>query len=56
MPRARGCEAPFYAGEWQLLRGDKAQATASPKIAVDTCPKTFTEDTGAITELKRINP
>ena len=50
------CEAAFYTGEWQLLRGDKVQATASLQLAADICPKTFTEYTGAITELKRINP
>ena len=50
------CEAAFYAGEWQLLRGDKAQAKASLQIAADTCSKTFVEYSGAVAELKRINP
>ena len=49
------CEAAFYAGEWQLLRGDKTQAKATLQIAADTCPKDFREYYGAVSELKRIN-
>jgi tetratricopeptide (TPR) repeat protein len=50
------CEAHFYIGEWHLLRGDKSAATASLKIAVDTCPRYLVEYIAAVEELKRINP
>ena len=36
------CEAQFYIGEWYLLKGDRANAKAALKAAVETCPKTFT--------------
>jgi lipoprotein NlpI len=49
------CESAFYAGEWQLLRGNKADAKASLQIAADTCPRTFVEYHGAISELKRLS-
>ena len=48
------CESAFYAGEWQLLRGNKAGAKESLQIAADTCPKTFVEYDGAISELRRL--
>jgi rhomboid protease GluP len=48
------CEFAFYAGEWEFLRGDKAEAKASLQLAADTCPKTFMEYVGAISELKRL--
>jgi lipoprotein NlpI len=48
------CESAFFAGEWQLLRGNKAEAKASLQVAVDTCPKTFVEYPGAISELRRL--
>jgi tetratricopeptide (TPR) repeat protein len=48
------CEAAFYAGEWQLLRGNKPDARTALQIAADTCPKTFYEYNGAVAELKRI--
>jgi rhomboid protease GluP len=50
------CESAFYAGEWQLLRNNQAEAKALLQVAVDTCPKTFVEYEGAVAELKRINP
>jgi lipoprotein NlpI len=37
------CELAFFAGEWQLLGGNKAEARASLQVAVDTCPKNFAE-------------
>ena len=48
------CEAAFYAGEWYLLRGKKAEAGPELQIASDTCPKTFVEYFGAVAELKRL--
>jgi len=51
-----GGRAQFYAGEWQLLRGDRAAAAAALKMAVETCPKSFIEFKGAKAELTRIGP
>jgi lipoprotein NlpI len=48
------CDAAFYAGEWELLRGDREEAKASLQVAADTCPRTFVEYHGAISELKRL--
>lgn len=48
------CESAFFAAEWQLLRGNKAEARASLQIAVDSCPKNFVEYPGAISELRRL--
>ena len=48
------CESAFYAGEWELLRGNKAEAKTSLQAAADTCPKTFVEYDGAISELKQL--
>jgi rhomboid protease GluP len=48
------CESAFYAGEWELLRGNKAEAKTSLQAAVDICPKTFVEYDDAISELKQL--
>jgi lipoprotein NlpI len=48
------CESAFYAGEWELLRGNSGEAKASLQVAADTCPRTFDEYDGAISELKRL--
>ena len=48
------CESAFYAGEWELLRGNNGEAKASLQVAADTCPRTFVEYDGAILELKRL--
>ena len=50
------CEAQFYIGQWYVAKGDQAAAAAPLKVAVDTCPKTFIEYTGAVVELKRLKP
>jgi tetratricopeptide (TPR) repeat protein len=50
------CEAQFYNGEWQLLRGNRAAAATALQDAVDICPKNFSEYKGALAELKRLNP
>ncbi|HUI97687.1 MAG TPA: tetratricopeptide repeat protein, partial [Xanthobacteraceae bacterium] len=46
------CEAEFYVGEWQLLRGDRTAAADALRAAVDACPKSFVESKGAQAELK----
>lgn len=38
------CEAQFYVGEWRLLRGDRRAGMMNLKAAVDTCPKSFGEN------------
>ena len=48
------CEAQFYAGEWYLMRGDRAAATERLKTAAETCPKTYSEYGAALAELKRL--
>jgi lipoprotein NlpI len=48
------CESAFYAGEWELLRGNSGEAKASLQVAADACPRTFVEYDGAISELKRL--
>jgi tetratricopeptide (TPR) repeat protein len=50
------CEAQFYNGEWDLLRGNRAAAAIALRAAADICPKDFSEYTGALAELKRLNP
>ena len=42
------CEADFYAGEWHLMRGNKADARPGLQAAADTCPKSFYEYFGAV--------
>jgi lipoprotein NlpI len=48
------CEADFYAGEWHLMRGNKADARPALQAAADACPKSFYEFLGAVAELKRL--
>ena len=48
-------KSAFYIGELQLLRGNKAESKASLQIAADTCPRTFIEYHGAISELRRLD-
>jgi lipoprotein NlpI len=48
------CEAQFYVGQWHVLKGNAAEAAATHKIAVDTCPKDFYEYRAAVAELKRL--
>lgn len=50
------CEAQFYVGEWKLLRGDTAGASAAWQVAAQRCPRSFTEYKGARAELKRLDP
>ena len=48
------CEAQFYLGEWYMLRGNRAAATAALRIAVNACRKNFYEYDGAAAELTRM--
>jgi lipoprotein NlpI len=48
------CEAQFYLGEWQLMRGQRPDARAAFKSALGTCPRSFYEYGGAASELKRL--
>ena len=48
------CEADFYAGEWHLMHGNKADARSGLQAAADACPKSFYEYFGAVAELKRL--
>jgi lipoprotein NlpI len=48
------CEAAFYLGEYELLRKNSAAAKKFLQEAVDTCPRTFVEYIGAVTQLTRL--
>ena len=48
------CDAHFYISQWHLLRGDRAQAQASLRIAADVCPRSDYEHMGARAELARL--
>ena len=50
------CEAQFYLGQWQVVKGNRADAETALRAAVDTCPKTFVEYRAAVAELKRLKP
>lgn len=50
------CQAEYYAGQWHLLRGNKNGAKARLQVAADTCPKDHIEYSGAVAELKRLEP
>jgi tetratricopeptide (TPR) repeat protein len=49
------CEAQFYAGEWNLLHGNREAAKQHLKAAVDTCPHSFGEYLIATAEFKRLD-
>jgi lipoprotein NlpI len=48
------CEAEFYIGEWNLLRGRMDAARESLRLAADMCWKGAAEGAAAIAEIKRI--
>jgi tetratricopeptide (TPR) repeat protein len=50
------CEAQFYIGEWEILRGNTSGAAAAWRTAVDRCPRSFIEYKGAQAELTRFTP
>jgi tetratricopeptide (TPR) repeat protein len=49
------CLVNFYLGEWHMLHGNRAEASAALRTAADTCPKIFSEYDSAVVELKRLN-
>ena len=53
---AERCEAQFYVGEWQLIKGDRAAARQHFAEAVGICPKSFIEYNAAQGELRRLGP
>jgi lipoprotein NlpI len=48
------CEAAFYLGEYELMRKSSAAAKKLLQEAVDTCPRTYVEYIGAVTQLARL--
>jgi tetratricopeptide (TPR) repeat protein len=50
------CEVEFYLGEWNLMKGNKADAKPPLQKAAETCRKTYAEYTSAVAELKRLGP
>jgi lipoprotein NlpI len=52
--QARACDADFYIGMYQLLRGAKADARRLFEVASHRCPRTFVERGAAQAELKRL--
>lgn len=54
--RAQLCEAHFYIGAFALRRNAKSEAAGLFQRAVDDCPKSFVEWSGAIAELKTLAP
>jgi len=50
------CEAQYFIGEWQLVKGHAADAEAALDSALETCPKYLRMHTYALAELKRIKP
>ncbi len=47
------CEANFYTGEFELLRGSKKNAREGFRAAIRTCPRQFVEYAEAKAELSR---
>jgi lipoprotein NlpI len=48
------CEASFYIGEWQILRGAREAAAQLLREAESTCSRRFIEHEGAVAELRRL--
>jgi lipoprotein NlpI len=48
------CEANYYLGQWNVIRGEQERAVAHFRAAQDQCPRFFLEFTGATAELKRL--
>lgn len=48
------CEAAFYLGEYAILQQRMPDALSLLQQARETCPKTFVEYEGAVSELKRL--
>jgi lipoprotein NlpI len=52
--RDQRCEANFYIGQWQVLRGAREAAIEALRAAQSGCPQTFIEHEGAAAELRRL--
>ncbi len=50
------CEAHFYAGQWHLLRDDKAAARTMLSVSSKTCQKSYFEYLASLADLKRLGP
>jgi hypothetical protein len=50
----QNCQSLFYAAQWELLRGHKADAAARYHVSLDVCPRDGLEYGYAITELVRL--
>ncbi|WP_158814957.1 tetratricopeptide repeat protein [Methylocapsa sp. S129] len=50
------CEADYYVAEWLVLQNLNEPAIPGLKRAVDACPKSFIEYSGAVAELSRLAP
>jgi lipoprotein NlpI len=48
------CEAAFFVGQFQLLRGNRAEARSALQAATEICPKRLVEYDGAVAELRRL--
>jgi tetratricopeptide (TPR) repeat protein len=48
------CEAAFFVGQYQVLRGNKAEARSALQAATEICPKHLAEHDGAVAELRRL--
>jgi lipoprotein NlpI len=48
------CEANFYIGEWQVLRGELEHAVKSLQKSIEVCPSDFVELPGAKAVLRRL--
>lgn len=48
------CEANFYTAEWRLAHHDSESAKPLLQAAIDQCPKTFIEYSGARVEMRRL--
>lgn len=54
--REQTCEADFYVGAYELLRGARSEAKKLLQAAADGCPPYFLEATAAKAQLKRLGP
>jgi tetratricopeptide (TPR) repeat protein len=50
------CEAQFYVGQWQLLRGSRQEAATKMRAATEFCANSEFEHAAAVAELNRLEP
>jgi tetratricopeptide (TPR) repeat protein len=48
------CDAAFYVGQWQVLKGNRAEARSALQAATELCPKNLPEYDSAVAELRRL--